>query len=130
MTTAVTSISIRRPLGSISNTAATTNTVVNAAGKQKYSGSSNVQKPQQVMPRSHPVSCSGSISVNQYSSQSHQKQQYDDDMVEIQEIRKSRERDEVTGMPKYTTLHRYFRGKMLVSVLIVSVFIHGIDCFE
>jgi len=36
-------------------------------------------------------------------------------LVQIEEIRKSKEVDETTGMPKYTSVHRYLKGKMLVS---------------
>ena len=36
-------------------------------------------------------------------------------LIPIEEVRKSKEIDEVTGMPKYTSVHRYLRGKMLVS---------------
>uniref|UniRef100_A0A7S2PIT0 Serine/threonine-protein kinase PLK n=1 Tax=Leptocylindrus danicus TaxID=163516 RepID=A0A7S2PIT0_9STRA len=34
-------------------------------------------------------------------------------LVQIEEIRKSKEVDETTGMPKYTSVHRYLKGKML-----------------
>lgn len=37
-----------------------------------------------------------------------------EEFVEIEEVRRSREKDEY-GNPKFTSLHRYLRGKMLVS---------------
>ena len=91
----------RRPLGNLAQ-----------LNNQQPSLKQSHVKQKSVSSISKNAHCSTSIHQQQIQrSKSYDNEQF----VEIQEHRKSRERDEVTGEPKYTTIHRYFRGKMLVS---------------
>lgn len=117
-----TTASVRRPLGSISNN--TTSNIYSAAGSKQGQGkgqgniisASGTSKHVNVKGK-HPYSTYAHNKHDHKYDQYHDKScnnNDDQEIIEIQEVRKSRERDEVTGLPKYSTLHRYFRGKMLV----------------
>jgi len=83
----------RRPLGNLSNHhRKSTQNILNGKNQQRQ----NVQKAAPIKQTLY------------YPSSSKE------EFVEIEEVRRSREKDEY-GNPKFTSLHRYLRGKMLVS---------------